>query len=549
MTAALWDPPTASSSSSMTEPSPTFGYRVVAEYVYRHWAPERVYGVNALFQKYCGREADLLDQILRKYVFPRLSPAECAPVLAEMLGRFDPARLAGLPKLLDRYKRREADLCRMFCDQYLHLLKPGDAPLNLGKGEPVDPVAAYRDLVERAYREWNPEKLDSVDKLVEKYAGHEVDLLDQIMCKYCFTGPRRLHENLALFGDFLARFAPAKLLDLHRLLRLHRHREAELFRNLCEQFLPCKPRDEDGELSDGEGSAPALGVAELAAPTRGGMGAVLVDAAEISAVQGSGATSTAAAERSEEQASVAAEPPETPRSSLVMSKRGSKKTVTSFEVAFRDGALGLAFRGVAVSKVVSGEQADAMGVDVGNRLLSLQGQEVPTGKNEDELLEWMLTFVRGPRPLVAVFAREKAAFRLEDDTATDGKLVDGDGAARSSAASFQDAVEGVGLRRFSGAGGSDEEDAGMQLGGTVDAVRLGAAMGEDDDDDVWDMDWSAVASASAAFGAEEEREPSIIAGDAQCDTIGIQELANAEDAVMSTGFDAQETRAENDFEL
>lgn len=93
---------------------------------------------------------------------------------------------------------------------------------------------------------------------MEKYAGKEAVLLDQILHKYAVS------EDLpVLLAELLGRCAPARLGELERLLERYRGREAELYRSLCDQYLPLLSPD-DPVLTLGVGERlPAAGLAEV----------------------------------------------------------------------------------------------------------------------------------------------------------------------------------------------------------------------------------------------------------------------------------------------
>ncbi|OQR98479.1 peptidyl-prolyl cis-trans isomerase [Achlya hypogyna] len=51
------------------------------------------------------------------------------------------------------------------------------------------PSTTMRDRVEAFYREFNPTKLDEVDKLVKTYSGREDELFEKLRAKYCPPSP------------------------------------------------------------------------------------------------------------------------------------------------------------------------------------------------------------------------------------------------------------------------------------------------------------------------------------------------------------------------
>lgn len=336
--------------------------------------------------KFAGREDELLDQVVRKYIFTVRPIVECRPLVAELLARFEPERLAQMDKLMAEHAGREGEFYRILCEQNLHRLMPADAPLTLGKGELPQPAseappelvkAIYRSLIDQAYRRHRPEKLRDVDMLMRKYADYEGDLLDQVMRKYHFSSKIEQEDHVVLFAEFFARFAPSQLPTLSQFLSKNRGVEWKAYRSLCQKYLPCKG-------------------ATWQKPKRAQLG------------------EKAAAER------VAKKP------LWNVEEEERRFGGICLDITFQAGSLGLTLTGIYVTEVAEGEQAEEQGIKVGHKLFSLNGQEPPKDLTSEGLDDWAQVWFAGPRPLRAQFIDLRAEDGVDEDEIALKKSPDND---------------------------------------------------------------------------------------------------------------------------
>lgn len=410
-------------------------YRSLVERVYIQWNPDKLASMDMLMNKFGGREAELLDQVVRKYIFTVRPMLECRMLIAEMLARFEPARLAQMDRLMGEHAGREGELYRTLCEKSLHRLLPGDAPLTLGKGEISTPASEappellktiYKRLVEQAYRRHRPEKLDDVAMLMKKYADYEGDLLDQIMRKYYFCSKREESEHIAVFAEFFACFAPSELFTLSKFLSKNRGSEWKAYRSLCQKYLPCQ----GATWQKPKLALAAEGEEQLVVPRKITWNVVDEDLEE------------------------------------------RRKQIT-LDVTLTAGPLGFTLVGAMVVDVAMGEQAQELGIKVGHKLFALNGQEPPKDMPDEELDDWVQVWFAGPRPLRAQFFDVRAD---EDKDYADivGKdLRDADAESHASTEVSDNKEDQTSFMI------NDEEDEPCEEPDT-------------DFEDVWDMDWSAV---------------------------------------------------------
>lgn len=125
-------------------------YKILARRIYQEKNPSKVADVDYLFEKYKGKEDELFTQVCTKYEAnveslvaslpasapkdqarpaaaeselkdddcPELSAAQYAILVQNAFERFNPPKLADLPKLLQKYRQRERELYLLVCSKY-----------------------------------------------------------------------------------------------------------------------------------------------------------------------------------------------------------------------------------------------------------------------------------------------------------------------------------------------------------------------------------------------------------------------------------------------
>eukprot|EP00929_Paragymnodinium_shiwhaense_P073944 TRINITY_DN377_c0_g1_i2.p1 TRINITY_DN377_c0_g1~~TRINITY_DN377_c0_g1_i2.p1 ORF type:complete len:2003 (+),score=627.31 TRINITY_DN377_c0_g1_i2:115-6123(+) len=154
--------------------------------IYQHHNPAKLDHVDDLLTKYKGREEQLYHSVCEKYKVPPKIPKPGAPMPPGMLplGQVPPHMLiqaSGPP------------------GRGVPVLPPGQAAPGMpplpGQGGPPPPEMpmamrvrmAYSELIQEVYKAHNPEKLEQVDRLLDKYLGQEQDLYMTICKKYNVT--------------------------------------------------------------------------------------------------------------------------------------------------------------------------------------------------------------------------------------------------------------------------------------------------------------------------------------------------------------------------
>merc|ERR1740121_2031727 len=101
-----------------------------------------------------------------------------------------PEKLQDLGKLLEKYAGRESELFRQVCEKY------DVDPDELAAELPQLKASEYAVLVQAAYEQFNPKKLQDMPALLRKYKGRERDLYLQVCQKYG-TNPAQFHARHA----------------------------------------------------------------------------------------------------------------------------------------------------------------------------------------------------------------------------------------------------------------------------------------------------------------------------------------------------------------
>ena len=249
---------------------------------YRKYDESKLPEVDRLAEKYAGFEHDLLKALAEKYKTPPI-PYGMAPSLAKQprsdslmptprrgdvrnrlrnfLRHYDPDRIPELDALLAANKGREDELLDDMIREY------GPEP---GAYKPTaEDKKRLADALTDFYRKYDESKLPEVDRLAEKYAGFEHDLLKALAEKYktppipygmapslakqprsdsLMPTPRRGDVRNRL-RNFLRHYDPDRIPELDALLAANKGREDELLDDMIREYGPepgaYKPTAED----------------------------------------------------------------------------------------------------------------------------------------------------------------------------------------------------------------------------------------------------------------------------------------------------------------
>ena len=205
-TGATATAPLTVSSGGAAAAWPDHRTRLVA--FYQKYAPEKVKRVDDALQAYQGDEEAMFAELVRKYgpepapPLPTASPRSMnAPTAAawpnaraRLIGfftRYCPDKLSTVDSILNAYAKDEAELFRRLTAEYGPEPSPGD-PL-----AQVQPAVMPRDRLIAFYGHYCPEKVSTVDRVLEAYKGDEEALFGELVAKY---GP----EPKSLVGSSLA---------------------------------------------------------------------------------------------------------------------------------------------------------------------------------------------------------------------------------------------------------------------------------------------------------------------------------------------------------
>ena len=133
--------------------------------IYERYNPEKVSTVSALLEKYTGHEDELLESIFTKY---NISPEERDAFI----------------KNVEQEKAEGTSL-----EAPITETAPSSSVVPVIEAQPA--IKNPEKLILSIYERYNPEKLSTVPVLLEKYSGHEDDLVESIFTKYNISHEER----------------------------------------------------------------------------------------------------------------------------------------------------------------------------------------------------------------------------------------------------------------------------------------------------------------------------------------------------------------------
>eukprot|EP01062_Namystynia_karyoxenos_P084483 TRINITY_DN994_c0_g1_i1.p1 TRINITY_DN994_c0_g1~~TRINITY_DN994_c0_g1_i1.p1 ORF type:complete len:858 (+),score=188.18 TRINITY_DN994_c0_g1_i1:82-2574(+) len=205
--------------------------------------PGQCGNASALAAKYQGQESALFQKLGQKYATEYWT---VRGQVIELLQKHEPTKVQQVDALLQKHPKREAELLATLCKK-LGVPVPAAAaapaaaapaaaaPGAKGAGHSGD----WRGRLSRFYQKYDPPKVATVDRLLEKYAGKEEQLMDTLVRKY---GPEPGGPNApalppaARIWRLFYRKMPDKLPNVAGLLEKKKGAEAETLAALQQKY-------------------------------------------------------------------------------------------------------------------------------------------------------------------------------------------------------------------------------------------------------------------------------------------------------------------------
>ena len=173
---------------------PTFRQRVAA--MYCKYNPSKLSTLQDAMLQYRNREVQLLAALVQKYgpepldaaSGPKPSAEETRERVVRMYRKYNPQRLDTVDKSMEVYKGQEQNLIDALVQKYGP--EPPQTQADLTQDDSLQPAPSmlvsdpFRDRLSAFYLRYNPGKLQSVPDALQKYAGREEELMEQLVRKY-----------------------------------------------------------------------------------------------------------------------------------------------------------------------------------------------------------------------------------------------------------------------------------------------------------------------------------------------------------------------------
>jgi hypothetical protein len=268
--------PAASSGSSTPNPAPaspaaqaatpagkpSYKDRITA--LYAKYQPDKVASVDKTMEKYAGNEEALIEALVKKYgpepeaqaaaATVAGTPAKAGPAsykdrITALYAKYQPDKVASVDKTLEKYAGNEEALIEALVKKY------GPEPAVAATPSAATPAAAtpaakpsYRDRITALYAKYQPDKVASVDKTMEKYAGNEEALIEALVKKYgpepeatASTPARSEKDYLSRVTAIYAKYADHLVPNAEKTLAKYAGREEELIAALVNKYGPEPP--------------------------------------------------------------------------------------------------------------------------------------------------------------------------------------------------------------------------------------------------------------------------------------------------------------------
>jgi hypothetical protein len=239
-------------------------FRMRIEAMYDHYAPDKKHTIDANMERYRGQEAALMEALIKKYGPEPPTGGGGGPNvhrarLERFMQQYNPEKLSTIDKILDAYKGREAEMFEALVKKYGPEPAENAAvasvpqPSTLSRQEPLTPASSggnpHRARLLRFMQAYNPEKVSTIDKILDAYAGKEVEMFEALVKKY---GPEPAGDAAAggsartmsasdhreRLTRFMEAYNPERLSTIDKILQAYSGREAEMFEALVKKYGP-----------------------------------------------------------------------------------------------------------------------------------------------------------------------------------------------------------------------------------------------------------------------------------------------------------------------
>ncbi len=94
-----------------------------------------------------------------------------------------------------------------------------------------------KTIIEKIYKDYNPDKISNIPSLLEKYKGKESEILSKISDKYSLHLQDYLKISyLELVTQILKKYDPIYVSSVSTLLATNKNNEDELLTSLCNKY-------------------------------------------------------------------------------------------------------------------------------------------------------------------------------------------------------------------------------------------------------------------------------------------------------------------------
>ena len=205
-----------------TKPEKSYRDRLVA--IFERYEPSKVGQVDGLLKKHAGKEEQVIAQLVKKFgpepdqggtpsattpsttarsevASPRVQRSYKERIVA-IFQQYDPAKVGQADALLKKHAGKEESVIAQLVRKYgPEPAVPQDEALATPKRKPVK---SYKDRVIAIYKKYEPSKLSTVDRTMEKFKGQEEEVMKTLITKY---GPEPVDDEE---DDTVKQEAPAR---------------------------------------------------------------------------------------------------------------------------------------------------------------------------------------------------------------------------------------------------------------------------------------------------------------------------------------------------
>ena len=220
------------------------------------YQPEKLGNVDAILQKYAGKEDELFAQLVSKYgpepattaplpaggASPTPSraasaPADYRPRLVAFMQKYQPDKVGNVDAILQKYVGKESELFAQLVSRY------GPEPPPPPPTSQAATADSPRDRLVRFYQKYQPDKMGNIDKILEAYAGKIDELFAQLVGKYGPeppgpAAPTAATDYRSRLVAFMQKYQPDKVGNADAILQKYAGKESELFAQLVSRYGP-----------------------------------------------------------------------------------------------------------------------------------------------------------------------------------------------------------------------------------------------------------------------------------------------------------------------